>query len=312
MARRCITILGIFVADVAFRTPRLPGWGETLIGSGVGIGPGGKGSNQAVAAARLGGAVSFIAKIGRDAFGEMARGLYRDEGVDAGFVFESETEATGAAGIIIDAARGENAIIVVPAAGGTLSPAEIDHAGARIARSAVFMTQLELPLPAVEHGLTLARAHGVTTLLNPAPAVPISDGILALADYLTPNEAEATALTGIAIRSAADAERAAEALMRRGARNVLVTLGADGVLVKTSAIATQVPAVAVARVVDTTGAGDAFSGALAVALAEGRDVLDAARFGCAAAGLSVTRAGAALAMPRRDEVDRLMGLAAGQ
>jgi ribokinase len=303
MTKRNITIMGVFVADVAFRTGRMPRPGETVIGNSVVIGPGGKGSNQAVAAARLDGKVSFIAKVGRDAFGDMARRLYREEGIDAACVFESQSAATGAADIMVDETSGENAIIIVPGAAGTLTTEDIDRARDRIASSAVFVTQLELPVDVVEHGLTLARQLRVTTILNPAPALPITDRMLAMADYLTPNAMEASALSGIDISSIDDARRAAAALQHRGTPNVLVTLGADGILVKTPSREQHVAALPAPRVVDTTGAGDAFVGALAVALAEGQDLIDAIRFAAAAGSLKVGKPGAAVAMPRRKEVD---------
>ncbi len=307
MARRGITIMGIFVADVAFRTARMPKWGETVIGNSVVIGPGGKGSNQAVAAARAGGEVTFVTKIGRDAFGDMAQQLYRAEGIDTSYVFASRSETTGAANIVVDEKTGENAIIVVPGACSALTMEEISSARERIGNSAVFVTQLELPVPLVEYGLALARQLNVTTVLNPAPALPITDAMLALADYVTPNAVEASILSGIGVTSVDDARRAAAALMRRGPRNVLVTLGTQGLLVKTPTQEVHVAAVPAPCVVDTTGAGDAFVGALAVALAEGRETIDAVRFGAAAASLKVTKPGAAVAMPTRKEVEDTIG-----
>ncbi|MGB6430742.1 MAG: PfkB family carbohydrate kinase, partial [Candidatus Acidiferrales bacterium] len=169
-ASRHITIMGSFVADLAFRTPRIPAWGETILGASFVLGPGGKGSNQAVAAARAGGSVTFLCKLGRDTFGDLARRTYTEEGIDTKFVFDSAEQGTGAAAIIIDEKRGENAIIVVPGSGYHLTIAEVDQARARIAESAIFMTQLEVPVAVAEHGLKLARSLGVTTILNPAPA----------------------------------------------------------------------------------------------------------------------------------------------
>ncbi|MDA8249217.1 MAG: ribokinase [Rhodospirillales bacterium] len=311
MTGRRIAILGIFVADVAFRTPRKPEWGETVIGSGFQLGPGGKGSNQAVAAARLGGTVGFISKLGEDTFGEMARRTYAEEGIDTAFVFASREHATGAAAIIIDDARGENAIIVYPGACNHLTAAEVEQAGGMIAAASVFVTNLELPVPVVLRGLELARHAGVPTILNPAPAVPIPAGTFGLCDYMTPNESEASGLTGLPIASLADAERAADALLARGVRNVVITLGENGALVRNARLSRHLPAVQAGPVVETTGAGDAFNGGFAIALAEGADIVAAARFGCAVAGLSVTRAGTAPSMPRREEVDRLLRQLAG-
>jgi ribokinase len=306
MTGRRITILGIFVADVAFRTPRNPAWGETVIGSGFALGPGGKGSNQAVAAARLGGAVGFISKLGRDTFGDLARQLYAEEGIDTRYLFETAEHATGAAAIIIDEASGENAIIVYPGSCSHLTPAEVDEARGEIARSAVFMTNLELPVPVVVRGLEIAREQGVPTIFNPAPAVPIADRVFTLCDHVTPNESEAAGLTGISVGSLADAERAADALLAKGARNAVITLGENGVLVRNRDLSRHVPAFAAGPVVETTGAGDAFNGGFAVALSEGRDIVAAAEFGCAVAGISVTRPGTAPSMPSRREVDDLL------
>lgn len=301
-----ITVLGSFVADLAFRTKKVPAWGETLLGSDFKLGPGGKGSNQAVAAARLGGKVSFISKLGRDTFGELARKTYEDEGIDARYVFETLDYLTGAATIIVDEIKGENAIIVVPGACFQVTPAEIDQARSLIQESVIFLTQLELQIPSVLHGLKLAHSLRVPTILNPAPGLSLPENIFAYCDYLTPNETEAATLTGLPVTNLAQAERAAEALLARGARNVVVTLGAQGALVKNSTLSKLVPAIDAGPVVETTGAGDAFNGGFAIALSEGRDIVAATKFGCAVAGISVTRHGTATAMPHRVEVDALL------
>lgn len=303
-----ITVLGSFVADLAFRTQKVPAWGETVMGSDFRVGPGGKGSNQAVAAARLGRKVAFISKLGRDAFGEMARRTYQQEGIDARFVFETTEYPTGGAAVLVDEVRGENAIVVVPGACFEVTPAEIDEARSRIADSAVFLTQLEMRLSSVEHGLKVARELEVPTILNPAPAPnrPVPEMSFAMCDYLTPNESEAAALTGLPVKTLADAERAAEALLARGARNVILTLGAQGALVKNAKLTKHVPAMDAGPVIETTGAGDAFNAGLAVALAEGADIVSAAHFACAVAGISVTRHGTTPSMPTRAEVDAFL------
>ena len=306
MAGRPIVVMGVFVADLAFLTPKLPAWGETVLGLSFKMGPGGKGSNQAIAAARLGGTVSFISKVGRDAFGDIARRTYAEEGVDTRFLFESTEHATGGAAIIVDAVKGDNAIVVFPGACAHLALEEIDKAQPAIADSAIFMTNLELPVPIVMYGLKLARRLGVKTVLNPAPAVPVPEEIFALCDYLTPNETEAAGLTGMPVASVDDALRAGEALMARGAANVVITLGGRGALIRSKDITRHVPAVEAGDLMDSTGAGDAFCGAFAVALAEGKTLEAATRYGCAAAGIQVTRWGTAPAMPRRAEVDALM------
>jgi ribokinase len=304
MDKKWVTVLGSFVADLAFRTHRIPVWGETLLGSEFKLGPGGKGSNQAVAAARAGGRVSFISKLGLDPFGDMARVLYKSEGIDTQFLFKTQS-ATGAATIIIDASKGENAIIVVPGACFEVTAAEVDQARALIAGSSVFVAQLELPLTVVEHGLALAHSLGVPTILNPAPAAPLPESIYHHIDYITPNESEAAALTGVPVTTVADAEKAADAFLARGVPNAIITLGAQGVFVKNAQVRAHVPAVNAGKVVETTGAGDAFNGGFAVALSEGIGLVEAARFGCATAGISITRPGTAPSMPTRAEIDAL-------
>ena len=305
ISAKFVTVMGSFVADMAFRTEKLPAWGETFMGREFRLGPGGKGSNQAVAAARAGASVSFIGKLGRDALGDIARHTWRDEGIDTRHLLDTDT-ATGAAAIILDANSGENAIIVVPGACFTLTPGEVAAAKDLVAASSVFLTQLELPVPTVEFALTLAHSLGVPTILNPAPGCALPASIYPQCDYLTPNESEAQVLTGIRVASLADADRAADALLAQGVRTVVVTLGAQGAFVKTASLREHVPALDAGPVLETTGAGDAFNGGFAVALAEGRALLDAVRFGCAVAGISVTRAGTAPSMPHRHEVDALL------
>jgi ribokinase len=303
MAKK-IVVLGSFVADVAFRAARLPAWGETLMGSGFALGPGGKGSNQAVAAARAGAAVQMLSRLGDDAFGRLARDTWAADGIDASLV-ENCVTPTGSAAILIDEVKGENAIIVVPGACFTLAPKDVEAAGDAIRSAGVLLSQLELPLDTVERGLQVAREAGVRTILNPAPAQALSDSMLRLADFLIPNESEAALLTGLPVESVAQAETAARVLLGRGARCVIVTLGAQGVLVcAEGADAVMVDAFNAGPVLETTGAGDAFCGGFAAALSEGASVLEAARFGCATAGISVTRAGTAPSMPRRSEIEQ--------
>jgi ribokinase len=303
-----VLVLGSFVADVAFRASRLPAWGETLMGSGFALGPGGKGSNQAVAAARAGARVQMASKLGHDTFGQLARKTWDEAGIDHALTPNCAT-ATGAAAILIDAVRGENAIIVVPGACFTITLEEVDAMANAIRSAAILLTQLETPVPVVTRALAIAREAGVTTILNPAPApaAPLPDSLLELADFFAPNETEAALLTGSAVLSVPDADRAAAALQKRGARNVILTLGARGALVRTVAgETTLVPAFNAGPVLETTGAGDAFCGGLAAALAEGQPLLEAVRFGCATAGISVTRHGTAPSMPTRAEIEALL------
>jgi len=281
-------------------------WGETLLGSAFRMGPGGKASNQAVAAARLGASVSIISKLGLDEFGNLARRTWADEGIDTRFVIDTAEFDTGSSTITVNEKTGDNAIVVVPGSGFRITREEIDLAHDAIAESAMFMTCLELPTDIVRHALLLATRLGVPTILNPAPAQLLADDIYPLCDYVTPNESEATRLTGVMVSDAESAARAADVLLSRGARRVIVTLGEGGALVKTATRTEHVRAFHAGATVETTGAGDAFNGGLAVALAEGAEVLDAVRFGCAAAAICVTRYGTTPAMPGRDEVTSLV------
>src|ERR1700691_2512774 len=236
----------------------------------------------------------------------MAQKTYDAEGIDTRFLIRTQGGTTGAAGIIVQESSGDNAIIVAPGAANALTYEEIDQARDQIQESAVFMTQLELPVPTVEYGLRTARALGVPTILNPAPACELNDSIFELCDYITPNESEAAAMTGFPVVSLADAEKAADKLLARGVRNVILTRGAQGALVKTESFTENVEAFDAGPVLDTTGAGDAFNGGLAVALSEGLNVVEATRFGCVVAGISVTRYGTAPSMPKRAEVEEMM------
>ncbi len=300
-----VTILGIFVADLAFRAGRMPAIGETIAGSGFKMGPGGKGSNQSVAAARVGGAVTFVSKIGRDAFGEIALATWQREGINAR-VSRSPDAPTGAAFIYVNDRTGENAIIVVAGAAAAITTADVEDAADAIRGARVFMTQLEQPPAAARRGLELARAAGVVTVFNPAPAEAFDDGLYRLCDYITPNESEAAALCGFPVVSVEDARRAGDALIAKGVGAAVVTLGEKGALYHAAGRSELVPAFHAGPVVETTGAGDAFNGGFAVALARGLDPVAAARFGCAVAGISVTRHGTAPSMPTLAEVEALL------
>jgi ribokinase len=305
MSKAGVAILGIFVADLAFRAGRLPVIGETVLGSSVAIGPGGKGSNQAVAAARAGADVTFISRIGNDTFGAIAIKTWEAEGIHLRVTQASDAE-TGAAFIYVHETTGENAIIVVSGAAASLCAADVDAAADAIRNSRVFVTQLEQPVDAALRGLEIARAADVVTVFNPAPAGTFDDALIALSDYIVPNESEAEALTGIAVSDLAAARRAGDALLARGAGTALITLGERGALFHTKAHSTHIPAFSAGAVVETTGAGDAFVGAFAAALARGADPVEAARFGSMAAGISVTRRGTAPAMPHFAEIEALL------
>jgi ribokinase len=300
-----IVILGVFVADTAYRAPRQPRMGETIMGDSFALGPGGKGSNQAVAAARAGGDVTFITRLGQDTFADMALATWATAGVTPAVTHDAQSY-TGAAYIFVDSATGDNAIIVAPGAASLISESDIDSHHTLIAGAGVFVTQLEQPLPAALRALQIAREARVTTILNPAPAAPLPTGMLALCDYVTPNESEAEALTGLPVTTVEEAETAARALCHMGAGSAVITLGAQGALFHDGTQTVHVPALTAGPVVETTGAGDAFNGGFATALAEGMDPVAAVRFGCATAGISVTRPGTAPAMPARTEIDALL------
>ena len=286
----------------------MPRMGETLLGQGFALGPGGKGSNQAVASAMAGGRAHFITRLGDDDFARMAQGIWARAGVIPEVTTDPES-FTGAAMIFLEAATGNNAIIVTPGAAARITPQDVEARAALIASAAVFITQLEQPIAAAQRGLELARAAGVTTILNPAPAAPITDEMIALCDYLTPNESEAEALTGLPVTDPASAETAARALLARGAKAVVITLGAQGALYCNGQQTLHCPVIPAGPVVDTTGAGDAFNGGFAVALAEGQPFTAALRFASATASISVTRPGAAASLPTRAEIDTLLAAA---
>jgi len=300
-----VVILGVFVADTAYRAARAPRMGETILGSGFKLGPGGKGSNQAVAAGRLGADVTFITRLGRDPFADMALATWKDAGVKAA-VIETPDSYTGAAYIFVEEPTGNNAIIVAPGAASLISSADIDANAALIRSAGVFVTQLEQPIDAAKRALEIAREAGVTTILNPAPAAKLPDRIYALSDYLTPNETETEELTGMKVESVDDARRAGDRLLSLGVGAAVITLGDKGALLHTAQESEYVPAISAGPVVETTGAGDAFNGGFAAALARGVAPLEAVRFACAVAGISVTRPGTAPSMPTRDEVERLL------
>lgn len=300
-----VSILGVFVADMVHVAHRLPVIGETIIGSGFSVGPGGKGSNQAVAAARAGAAVSFISKIGRDAFGEMALKLYAEEGISA-HIAPMEDVPTGTAFIYLNPANGDNAIIVYPGAAGTLGIADVEAARETIEQSAVFVTQLEQPTQAALHALGIANVAGVTTIFNPAPAEAFPEAIYPLCDYIVPNETEAAAIVGFPLETLEDEKRAGDVLLSKGVKAALITLGSRGVLYHTATKSVHVAAQSSGAVVDTTGAGDAFVGGFSAALARGMQPLDAVRFGCATAGIAVTRKGTAPAMPPLAKIQELL------
>lgn len=305
MEKSGVVILGIYVADLAFRAGRQPVMGETILGTSFAMGPGGKGSNQSVAAARAGAKVTFISKLGRDDFGDRALAMYAHEGV-AVLAEQVTDDSTGAAYIFVQDGTGANAIIVVAGAAGTISIADVEKHADAIRGAKVFMTQLEQPIPAAKRGLEIARAAGTITILNTAPAAPLDDSIYRLCDYVTPNESEAGGITGIEVTDVNSAQRAGDVLLRKGVGAAVITLGVQGSLLHTPTQSLHIPIYSAGKVVDTTGAGDAFNGGFAAALARGETPERAAHFGSATAGISVTRPGTAPSMPTLAEVKVLL------
>ncbi len=221
-------------------------------------------------------------------------------------VVEMDDMPTGAAFIYVNDENGDNAIIVYPGAAGTIGPEDVENARQTIEQSAVFVTQLEQPVAAAEHALAIARKAGVATVFNPAPAEPFPDSIYALCDYIVPNETEAAALVGFSLDTIDDARRAGDSFLAKGVKVALITLGGRGVLYHSAERSVHIPAISAGTVIDTTGAGDAFVGGFSAALSSGVDPVEAVRFGCATAGIAVTRRGTAPAMPKRHEIDSLL------
>ena len=308
MAKPKIVVVGSSNTDLVVRADRIPRPGETVIGGAFHIAPGGKGANQAVAAARAGGAVTFVARLGTDEFGERALAGFQADGIDVSPIRRDPKAASGVALIIVNRA-GENSIAVASGANARLSPADVRAASAEIEAARAVLLQLETPLPTVRTSARLAAANDVLVILNPAPARALDAVLLRLVDVLTPNETEAEFLTGIAVRSRKDMADAAFRLRQRGPKAVLITLGSKGVFVSAEGTETLLPAFDV-KAVDTTAAGDVFNGALAVALAEGQTLLEAARFASGAAALSVTKLGAQPSAPTRSEIELFLRTAA--
>jgi ribokinase len=279
--------------------------GETIMGSSFAIGPGGKGSNQSVAAARAGATVTFITKLGKDNFGDAALAMYAREKITA-LAPQDPNISTGAAYIFLEEKTGNNAIIVVPGAAGTIAVADVEAAGDVIRNSKIFMTQLEQPIPAAMRALEIAKAAGTITILNPAPAALLDDAIYKLCDYVTPNETEASMLTGVTVTDLVSARKAADVLLAKGVGTAVITLGGQGSLLHTRDQSVHIPIYSAGPVVDTTGAGDAFNGGFAAALARGENPAQAAHFASAVAGISVTRPGTAPSMPQGDEAKALL------
>jgi ribokinase len=306
-----VTVVGSLNMDLVARAPRIPEPGETIIGGEFRNVPGGKGANQAVAAARIGAQVSMVGRVGSDAFAEPLLHNLASGGIDHTFVTRDSEAATGVALIVVDDV-GQNSIVVASGANMRFSPADVDAARAAIAGADVVLLQLESPLDTVTRAAEIARAHGVRVILNPAPARPLPATLLSLVDVLIPNESETALLTDMPVADQAEAEAAAAALRRSGVGTVILTLGERGALLAQGEDVELIPAFEVTPI-DTTAAGDAFVAGFAVALAEGKTLAKAVRWGNAAGALATTKLGAQPSLPTRRAVERLLaeGLAKG-
>ena len=295
-----ITVVGSSNFDLFSRPPRFPKPGETLMGGEFRTDFGGKGANQAVTAARLGAQVTMVTRIGRDVFGQRMLENYTEQGINTRYVFVDEMRASGVADIWVDDG-GQNVIIISPGANMALTPEDAQRAADAIQSAAVVVCQLEIPIATVTEAFRIARAAGVRTILNTAPAAPIPDELIALSDILSPNETETELLTGQPVDSLDDVAEAARSLLTRGAQTVVVTLGKRGALLVQRDAVHHVPPTPV-QAVDTTGAGDAFIGALAVFLGEGHSLIQAVEWANIVAGMSVTRRGTQASLPYRAEI----------
>ena len=299
-----ILVIGSSNTDLIIKAARIPRPGETILGGEFARAAGGKGANQAVAAARAGGAVTFIARVGCDANGEAALAGFAADGINVKHVIRDPTRPSGVALILVDQ-NGENSIAVASGANDKLSPADVRRAKGAFRQAQIVLLQLETPLATVVAAAALAAGAGVRVVLNPAPARPLPAQLLKHLYLLTPNESEAELLTGVSVTDEATAARAADKLLARGVQNVIITMGSRGAFVAGKDWRQLIPGFKV-NAVDATGAGDIFNGALVVALAEGRPLLEAARFASAAAAISVTRFGAQPSAPSRPEIEAML------
>lgn len=295
-----IIVIGSSNTDMVIKTGKLPVPGETILGGTFLMNPGGKGANQAVAAARLGGKVTFIMKRGNDLFGNQTVGLLMREGIDTQFIVKDLEFPSGVALITVDS-KGENSIVVAPGSNGNLLPEDIPQMIFENGKFEILLLQLEIPLSIVEYSAVKAFERGIKVILNPAPACKLSDNLLQHIWLLTPNETETEIITGVRITDIPSAERATDVIQERGVKNVIITLGETGAFVKSENYTGLIPGVKV-NPVDTTAAGDIFNGALAVAISEGRDLNDAVTFANKAASISVTRMGAQASAPYLSEI----------
>ncbi len=291
-----ISILGIFVADISFLGPKIPAIGETILGNKYNIGPGGKGCNQAIAIARLGAKVNFISKIGKDSYGELAFNTLKKNSISTKSLIQDENLQTGVAGILVDNKSGKNAINVIVGAPSTLKIDEVKKDIDIIKNSKIFLTQLEVPKDVTLYCLKIAKENGCLTILNPAPASKISEEFFDNIDFFTPNETEAEFFTGIKITNNREAKQAADILINKGIKKIIITLGDKGLFYSDGKEEIYLKAKSV-KVIDTTGAGDAFNGGLAFGLLNKRPIKDCLEIANKVAGLSTTKLGAGDSMP---------------
>ncbi|WP_336515526.1 ribokinase [Pollutibacter soli] len=301
-----IIVVGSSNMDMVVKTDHIPAPGETILSHSFFMNPGGKGANQAVAVSRLGGEVIFVSKLGNDLFGKQFSQLFANEGIGTGYVLFDENIPSGIAFITVDKS-GENSIVVAPGANASLEKKDIALALKEIEQADIVLLQLEIPMDTVEYVVGYAAPGNAKVILNPAPASALSHERLSKIDILTPNETEAGIIAGMKVTDIDSAKRAAKAIVDLGVKTVVITLGSLGALICDKGKFTMKEAKKV-DAVDTTAAGDVFSGALAVALAEGRGIESAVEFACAAAAISVTRNGAQSSVPKRKEVDSAMGI----
>jgi len=300
-----LVVFGSFFEDLCGRGPYIPKPGETLIGSSFTYGPGGKGSNQAIAAKRAGAKVTMITKIGKDPYGKLMLELYKKEGIITDHIFIDENNATGIALILVDEQTAENTILVVPGACGNITKENVNSVKEVISNSSLLMVQLEVNIDATINAIDIAYENKVEVILNPAPAQKLSDEIYKKINYITPNETEAELLTGIKTDTIENIKKAAQYLYDKGVNNVIITLGKYGVYVKTKEYEKIIKAYKV-KAIDTTGAGDAFNGCLATALLDGKNIMQAIKFANAGAALSVQKKGAAPSMADINDINLLL------
>ncbi len=300
MAKK-ILVFGSFVVDLTSRTQKFPIPGETVIGSSFVLGPGGKGSNQAVAAHRAGADVTLATKVGKDVFGDVAKRFYASEGMNTDLIFEDAEKETGTALIMVNEKENQNMILVVSGACGNITDADIEKASDQIRSADILLVQLEINLDALEKIVRIAHESSTKVILNTAPAQHLPDELFRMIDIVTPNESEASVLTGVHVANYADARKAAGVFLQKGVKGVVITMGSQGAYVTDGKNEDIIERIKV-DVMDTTGAGDAFNGGFVMALAEGKDIFEAARYGNVTGALAVTKLGTAPAMPYRKDI----------